>query len=124
MKYDTKAKKYVAGTPKEISVADEEAKITLKGDEIRGVTKTNVEYFGNSEAEKFTKAGVDNVSIALDDTAKKYLNISAANFTNEITLTPIADVTAPATTLTCNIVVSVVDEWGKTKTVNVPVVLK
>ena len=124
VKYDTKAKKYVAGTPKEISVADEEAKITLKGDEIRGVTKTNVEYLGNSEADKFTKAGVETVSIALDDTAKKYLNISAADFTNEITLTPIADVTAPATTLTCNIVVSVVDEWGKTKTVNVPVVLK
>ena len=114
----------MAGTPKEISVADEEAKITLKGDEIRGVTKTNVEYLGNSEADKFTKAGVETVSIALDDTAKKYLNISAADFTNEITLTPIADVTAPATTLTCNIVVSVVDEWGKTKTVNVPVVLK
>lgn len=120
---------YAAGDAKEIAVADKDAKQTLDGGEIRGVTATNVVYFGNSNADAYNKAGIKQaISVALDETAQQYLEIARPSFwdgdLDKITITPKAEVTAPATSLTCNIVVSVVDEWGKTKTVNVPVVLK
>ena len=46
--------------------------------------------------------------------------------TQDITITPKADVTIPADgkSVTCYVRVSVLDAWGKTKTVDVPVVLK
>ena len=51
----------------------------------------------------------------------------AGDFTNDdVTITPKANVTIPGDgkTVTCYVRVSVVDEWGKTKTVDVPVVLQ
>ncbi|MEO4794946.1 PL29 family lyase N-terminal domain-containing protein [Bacteroides uniformis] len=115
---------YVAGDNKTINVAAANAKATLKAEEIRGITKTNVIYFGNSN---LTNAYVASVSVALEgDAAKQYLDL-AGDFTNDdVTITPKANVTIPGDgkTVTCYVRVSVVDEWGKTKTVDVPVVLQ
>lgn len=115
---------YVAGDNKTINVAAANAKATLKAEEIRGITKTNVIYFGNSN---WTNAYVASVSVALEgDAAKQYLDL-AGDFTNDnVTITPKANVTIPGDgkTVTCYVRVSVVDEWGKTKTVDVPVVLQ
>ena len=115
---------YVTGDNKTINVAAANAKATLKAEEIRGITKTNVIYFGNSH---LTDAYVASVSVALEgDAAKQYLDL-AGDFTNDdVTITPKANVTIPGDgkTVTCYVRVSVVDEWGKTKTVDVPVVLQ
>ncbi len=115
---------YVTGDNKTINVAAANAKATLKAEEIRGITKTNVIYFGNSH---LTGAYVASVSVALEgDAAKQYLDL-AGDFTNDdVTITPKANVTIPGDgkTVTCYVRVSVVDEWGKTKTVDVPVVLQ
>ena len=115
---------YVTGDNKTINVAAANAKATLKAEEIRGITKTNVIYFGNS---RLTDAYVASVSVALEgDAAKQYLDL-AGDFTNDdVTITPKANVTIPGDgkTVTCYVRVSVVDEWGKTKTVDVPVVLQ
>jgi hypothetical protein len=74
-----------------------------------------------------TDAYVASVSVALEgDAAKQYLDL-AGDFTNDdVTITPKANVTIPGDgkTVTCYVRVSVVDEWGKTKTVDVPVVLQ
>lgn len=96
----------------------------MKATEIRGVTKTGIIYFGTENLEK---AHVVSVSVALEgDNAKQYLEAVANNFTQDITITPKADVTIPADgkSVTCYVRVSVLDAWGKTKTVDVPVVLK
>lgn len=84
---------YVAGDNKTINVAAANAKATLKAEEIRGITKTNVIYFGNSN---LTNAYVASVSVALEgDAAKQYLDL-AGDFTNDdVTITPKANVTIP-----------------------------
>ena len=115
---------YTTGDPKTIKVAEAGAKAVLKATEIRGVTKTGIIYFGTENLEK---AHVVSVSVALEgDNAKQYLEAVANNFTQDITITPKADVTIPADgkSVTCYVRVSVLDAWGKTKTVDVPVVLK
>ena len=115
---------YVTGDNKTINVAAANAKATLKAEEIRGITKTNVIYSGNSN---WTNAYVASVSVALEgDAAKQYLDLAGDFTDNDVTITPKANVTIPGDgkTVTCYVRVSVVDEWGKTKTVDVPVVLQ
>ena len=115
---------YVAGDDKTIKVATVGAKATLKAEEIRGITKTNVEYFAKGYS---ADSAVASVEVALEgDNAKQYLDLTGDFTSDNVTITPKANVTIPGDgkSVTCYVRVSVVDKWGKTKTVDVPVVLK
>lgn len=119
----TTGESYVAGDDKTIKVATVGAKATLKAEEIRGITKTNVTY----SAKEYDGAGVASVTVALEgDNAKQYLELTGDFAEDNVTITPKANVTIPGDgkSVTCYVRVSVLDKWGKTKTVDVPVVLK
>ena len=115
---------YVVGDAKTINVATVGAKATLKAEEIRGITKTAVEYFADNDA---TNAHIVSITAALEgDNANQYLDLIGDFENDNITTTPKANVTIPGDgkSVTCYVRVSVLDEWGKTKTVDVPVVLQ
>ena len=119
---------YVAGDTKTVKAG---APATLKADEIRGVTMEGKVYSGKSaEIEDFGSgtheaANVVSVKVALGGDAKDYLTLSGEDFTSEITISLQGGISIPSgTTINGYVRVSVVDKWGKTKTVDVPVVLK
>ena len=114
---------YLAGEAKSISVATENPSTTLKAAEIRGIDKNNVAYQPtDAETDKVQK-----VTVALEgDNAKQYLEAPTGNWTDGWTIKTKANVTIPSDgkTVTCYVRVSVLDQWGMTKTVDVPVTLK
>ena len=94
----------------------------MNTDEILGTT-TSQTYNGTGNA-----AIIQGISVALveGDLAEQYLDPVTGDATNGWKIQVKANVTAPAAgqTVTCKVRVSVLDEWGKTKTVDVPVTLK
>ena len=114
---------YPAGTAKSISVVSENPTAKLTATEIRGIDKTGVAY--NPKDGETDKVQVTTVALA-DDTSKQYLEEPTGSWENGWTIKVKANVTAPADgkTVTCYVRVSVIDQWGKVKTVDVPVTLK
>ena len=115
---------YPAGTAKSISVVSENPTTKLTAAEIRGIDIEGKAY-NPSDGET---AKVQKATIALQgDNAKQYLEEEiTGSWANGWTIKVKANVTAPADgqTVTCYVRVSVLDQWGKVKTVDVPVTLK
>ena len=114
---------YTAGVAQSISVVSADPKATLTWREIKGIDKTGVTYFANEGG----TAKINTVSVALEgENAKLYLEEPTGDWTNGYTVKVKANVTAPADgkTVECLVRVNVLDEWGMTKTVDVPVTLK
>ena len=113
---------YTTGAAKTINVASTTNYVMLNADEILGTTTTNVTYTGVGNA-----AIIQNIKVELlkNDIAEQYLEAVTGDATNGWKIQVKANVTAPAgQSVTCKVRVSVLDEWGKTKTVDVPVTLK
>ena len=120
---------YVAGDTKTIKAG---APATLKADEIRGVTMEGAVYSAKSTADEefgsgtHAAANVVSVTATLGGDAKDYLTLSGEDFASDnVTVALQSGISIPSgTTINGYVRVSVVDKWGKTKTVDVPVVLK
>ena len=114
---------YTTGAAKTINVASTTNFVTLNADEILGTTTTGVTYTGAGNA-----AIIQTINVALveGDLAEQYLEAVTGDAANGWKIQVKANVTAPAAgqTVTCKVRVSVLDEWGKVKTVDVPVTLK
>ena len=113
---------YTTGAAKTIEVASAVNSVKLLADEIMGKTTTGVTYYGEGNA-----ALIQSVSVALveGDLAEQYLEEVTGSAATGWIIKLKANVTAPAgNSVTCKVRVSVLDQWGKTKTVDVPVTLK
>ena len=105
--------KYVAGDVKEINGAA----VKLTKDEILAKDVYGIEYDITTD-DRLVLADVK--PVLADDNAKQYLKISG-DWTNGWTIAKASDNTAIVTPPTCTVQVQVVDQWGKTKTVDVQV---
>lgn len=105
--------KYVAGDVKEINGAA----VTLTKDEILAKDVYGIAYDITTD----DRLVLDDVKLVLaDDNANQYLKISG-DWTNGWTIAKASHNTAIVTPPTCTVQVQVVDQWGKTKTVDVQV---
>ena len=123
---------YAAGAIKEIDGGNTATLnlFEILGKDVYGKSYNNV-LKGNS---MFTDSRIARVDVVLaDDNAKEYLALSGAATTGDnagnviawdgtaITISKKAPETAIVTPPTCTVQVQVVDQWGKTKTVDVQV---
>ena len=119
---------YVAGDEKTVKAG---APATLKADEIRGVTMEGAVYSAKAAAitdfgsGTHAAANVVSATPTLGGDAKDYLTLTGDFASDNVTVALQSGISIPSgTTINGYVRISVVDKWGKTKTVDVPVVLK